>query len=95
MALCRQPSERVGSGKDGITERPVTRMRELRSPTILVCVPIMKPQDKELLLHNRFASQRVPQTQCFQLGEMQLESVQLMELMHDRGTTANFRTKWV
>jgi len=61
--------------KIGITERPVTRMKELGNPKILARVPVMKPRNKEQLLHNRFAPQRVPQTEYFQLDEMQLESV--------------------
>ena len=61
--------------KIGITERPLTRMQELGNPTILARVPVMKPRDKETLLHNRFAPQRVPQTEYFQLDQEQLESV--------------------
>lgn len=61
--------------KIGITERPVTRMKELGNPTVLARVPVMKPRSKEQLLHNRFAPQRVPQTEYFQLDQGQLESV--------------------
>lgn len=61
--------------KIGITERPVTRMQELGNPKILARVPVMKPRDKEQLLHNRFAPQRVQQKEYFQLDQEQLESV--------------------
>jgi len=61
--------------KIGITERPVTRMQELGNPKILSRVPVMKPRDKEQLLHNRYAPQRVPQTEYFQLDQEQLDSV--------------------
>ena len=61
--------------KIGITERPVSRMQELGNPKILARVPVMKPRDKEQLLHNRFAPQRVPQTEYFQLDQEQLDSV--------------------
>ena len=64
-----------GQVKIGITERPVTRMQELGKPTIQARVPVMKPRDKEQLLHNRFAPQRVPQTEYFQLDQQQLEFV--------------------
>ena len=53
----------------------MTRMKELGNPTVLARVPMMKPMDKEQLLHNRFAPQRVPQTEYFQLDQGQLESV--------------------
>ena len=53
----------------------MTWMKELGSPTILARVPVMKPRDKEQLLHNRFAPPRVPQTEYFQLDQRQLESV--------------------
>ena len=53
----------------------MTRMKELGNPTVLARVPMMKPMDKEQLLHNRFAPQRVPQTEYFQLDQEQLESV--------------------
>ena len=33
--------------KIGITERPVSRMKELGSPSILARVPVMKPRGKE------------------------------------------------
>jgi hypothetical protein len=64
-----------GQVKIGITERPVTRMQELGKPIILARVPVMKPRDKEQLLFNRFAPQRVPQTEYFQLDQQQLEFV--------------------
>ena len=50
-------------------------MEELGNPAILARVPVMKPREKEQLLHNRFAPQRVPQTEYFQLDEQQLEFV--------------------
>ena len=50
-------------------------MKELGNPTILARVPVMKPRDKEQLLHNRFAPQRMPQTEYFQLDQEQLEFV--------------------
>ena len=50
-------------------------MKELGNPTILARVPVMKPRDKEQLLHNRFAPQQVPQTEYFKLDQEQLEFV--------------------
>ena len=50
-------------------------MKELGNPTILARVPVMKPEDKEQLLFNRFKPQRVPQTEYFQLDQEQLEFV--------------------
>jgi hypothetical protein len=41
-------------------------------PKILVRVPVMKPQDKEQFLHNRFVPQLVLQTEYFQLDHRQL-----------------------
>ena len=61
--------------KIGITERPESRMKELGNTAILARVPVMKPREKEQLLHNRFAPQRVPQTEYFQLDDQQLEFV--------------------
>ena len=61
--------------KIGITDRPVARMQELDNPQILARVPVMKPREKEQLLHNRYGPQRMPQTEYFRLDAKQLESV--------------------
>lgn len=61
--------------KIGITDRPVARMQELDNPQILARVPVMKPREKEQLLHNRYGPQRMPQTEYFRLDAQQLESV--------------------
>ena len=61
--------------KIGETDRPVERMRELDNPTILARVPVMRARDKEQLLHRRFESQRLPQSEYFRLNQQQLNSV--------------------
>lgn len=61
--------------KIGITDRPVARMQELDNPEILARVPVMKPREKEQLLHDRYGPQRMPQTEYFRLDAKQLESV--------------------
>ena len=61
--------------KIGETDRPIERMRELDNPTILARVPVMSAYDKEQLLHRRFKSQQLPQSEYFRLDKQQLDSV--------------------
>ena len=59
--------------KIGITERPVGRMKELDNPKILAMVTVFLPKEKEDALHTKYRAQRLPQSEYFQLSDVQLD----------------------
>lgn len=61
--------------KIGITDRPAARMNDLGNPEILARIPVKNPRKHEIDLHGLYQSQRLPQSEWFNLSESELDDL--------------------